>query len=82
MFPSNWENFPNECREAISTGKAIIAGKIGGMYDILNEDHAGILINPLDYKEIASKIKRFLCHPYLIWEYILRARTTLIKKIQ
>ncbi len=80
LFPSIWENFPNVCLEAMAAGKAIIASNMGGMKDMLAEDNAGLLINPLDYKEIASKIITLFNHPFLIKEYGEKARHTVIKK--
>jgi glycosyltransferase involved in cell wall biosynthesis len=50
------------------------------MYDMLYEDNAGILIDPIDYNEIAVKILNLLHQPTLIGEYGTRARYTVIKK--
>lgn len=60
VFPSIWENFPNVCLEAMSAGRAIVAGKNGGMYDMLNDCNGGILIDPLKPNEIAAAIIKLL----------------------
>jgi glycogen(starch) synthase len=60
VFPSLWENFPNVCLEAMSAGKAIVGSNQGGMNDMLSNPEAGMLINPLRPKEIASAVIRLL----------------------
>lgn len=60
VFPSLWENFPNVCLEAMSAGRAIVASKEGGMKDMLEDVNAGLLINPLNPKEIAEAIIKLL----------------------
>lgn len=60
VFPSIWENFPNVCLEAMSAGKAIVASKEGGMRDMLEQPVAGLLIDPLNHREIADAVIRLL----------------------
>lgn len=60
IFPSLWENFPNVCLEAMSAGRAIIGSSQGGMHDMLSNPVAGILINPLQPKEIAKAVVHLL----------------------
>jgi glycosyltransferase involved in cell wall biosynthesis len=80
VFPSVWENFPNVCLEAMSAGKAIIASKNGGMKDMLFDNSAGLLIDPLDYNQISQCIINLFDKPALIEEYGIRARLSVIKK--
>ena len=56
VYPSLWENFPNVCLEAMSSGRAIIGSKEGGMKDMLENPPCGMLINPTDYTELANAI--------------------------
>lgn len=51
IIPSLFESFSYVCAEAMCAGKAIIGSKNGGMNELL-ADNAGILVNPLKYKEI------------------------------
>ncbi|MHA6249244.1 glycosyltransferase family 4 protein [Pontibacter sp. CAU 1760] len=62
VFPSVWENFPYVCLEAMSSGAAVIGSDKGGMQEMLSED-AGVLIDPLDYKQIEAAIKFLIQHP-------------------
>jgi glycogen(starch) synthase len=60
VFPSIWENFPNVCLEAMSAGKAIVASKNGGMSDMLTSPLCGVLINPLNPRQIAEEVVALL----------------------
>jgi len=60
VFPSLWENFPNVCLEAMSAGRAIVGSKQGGMHDMLELPEAGILIDPLQPKEISDAVIKLL----------------------
>jgi glycosyltransferase involved in cell wall biosynthesis len=63
VFPSIWENYPCVCLEAMSAGKAIIASKNGGMKEMLGDVKGGILIDPLNSKEIAGAIISLVSNP-------------------
>ncbi|TGD82994.1 glycosyltransferase family 4 protein [Hymenobacter wooponensis] len=65
VFPSIWENFPNVCLEAMSAGRAIVASKQGGMYDMLSSPEAGLLVDPMQPREIANAIIKLLKDPEL-----------------
>ena len=54
IYPSIWENFPNVCLEAMSAAKIIIAGKNGGMKEMLEDIQGGIIIDPMSETAIAN----------------------------
>jgi glycogen(starch) synthase len=56
VFPSIWENFPNVCLESMSAGRSIVGSNRGGMKDMLEDPEAGLLVDPLNPKEIADAI--------------------------
>lgn len=60
VFPSIWENFPNVCLEAMSAGRAIVASNRGGMKDMLEKPKCGLLVDPLNSKEIADAVIELL----------------------
>ena len=65
VLPSIWDNYPCVCLEAMSAGKAIVASKNGGMKEMLSDVNGGILIDPLNPKEIAKAIIHLVENPAL-----------------
>src|SRR5690606_5828019 len=63
IYPSLWENFPNVCLEAMSAARGIIASKNGGMLEMLEDINGGILIDPLNVKQLKDSIIWFLQNP-------------------
>jgi glycogen synthase len=74
VFPSIWDNFPLVCLEAMSAGRAIVAGNRGGMRDMLEETNAGILIDPSKPEKIASEIIKLIKNPEFRFELGIKAR--------
>jgi hypothetical protein len=46
VVPSRWENFPNVCVEAMSTGLPVIATRNGGMAELIEDGRSGWLAEP------------------------------------
>lgn len=80
VFPSVWENFPNVCLEAMSAGRAIVGGNQGGMKDMLEEPAAGILVDPLNAKEISDGINALLENSELRTKLGKTAREVILKR--
>jgi glycosyltransferase involved in cell wall biosynthesis len=55
-IPSIWDNFPNVCLEAMASGRGIVAGRNGGMVDMLLPVNGSFLVDPHQVHEIASAI--------------------------
>jgi glycosyltransferase involved in cell wall biosynthesis len=43
VVPSRWENFPNVCIEAMSSGLPVIATRLGGMVELIDDGRSGWL---------------------------------------
>jgi glycogen(starch) synthase len=43
VVPSRWENFPNVCVEAMSSGLPVIATRLGGMIELVEDGRTGWL---------------------------------------
>jgi glycosyltransferase involved in cell wall biosynthesis len=63
IFPSIREGFPNVLLEAMSCGLPCIATKIGGVTDIMQNDHQGLMVPPAASHELAQAITYSAAHP-------------------
>ena len=59
IFPTlRYEGLPYNLIEALSCGCVVIASKRGGITSIIESEHNGVLIDPLDENDILSAIKK------------------------
>ena len=59
-FPSRLEGVPNAVLEAMATGLPIVATKIGGVVDLLQQGRTGFLIPPEDSGALAAALDQLL----------------------
>lgn len=59
------ESCPTAVMEAMSTGRPVIASRIGGLVDLVADDETGFLIQPGDSLALQQAIERLLAHPDL-----------------
>ncbi len=60
IIPSLSENFPVVALEAMSSGKPIIASKVGGIPEIVDDNESGILVNPTDIGKMVEALLRLV----------------------
>jgi glycosyltransferase involved in cell wall biosynthesis len=60
-FPSRLEGSPNAILEAMATGLPIVATRIGGIVDLLEDGRTGLLVPPGDAEALATALGRILC---------------------
>ena len=60
VLPSRWEGLPLTILEAMSSGAGIIATKVGGIPEIIQNGKEGILISPEDSETLAGAIAELL----------------------
>lgn len=60
VYPSVWENFPYACLEAMAAGLPVVASRIGGYPEMIEDGGSGILFNPLDADDLALKLSALL----------------------
>jgi glycosyltransferase involved in cell wall biosynthesis len=60
VLPSIAEGLPGALLEAMATGKPVIASRVGGVPEILNDPNLGIMVSPSSIDDLASAMKR-LC---------------------
>jgi len=63
VVPSRWENFPNTCIEAMSSGLPIIASREGGMVEMLQDGQTGWLAKEPGCEGLAEALQRALRTP-------------------
>ena len=66
VVPSTWfETFPLVIGEAMSQGIPVIASRIGGLPEIVDDGVTGLIFEPGNAKDLASKIKMLWDDPDL-----------------
>lgn len=79
VLPSYLEGLPLVLLEAMSFGKPIVATKIGGVPEVIEDEYNGILVDP-DPHAIAIGIERLLLSPDLKNILAKRTQETISKK--
>jgi len=61
ILPCNWfENFPTTILESYAYGKPVIASKLGGIPEMIDNGISGILTEPTDINGLANAMNRLL----------------------
>lgn len=63
--PSLHEGFGRSILEALAMEKAVVATKVGGIPDLINDGHNGFLVEPRNSQTLASKILELAQSPEL-----------------
>ncbi|HEY8406948.1 MAG TPA: glycosyltransferase family 4 protein [Gaiellaceae bacterium] len=59
LLSSSWENFPHVLVEALAAGTPVIATRVGGVPEIVEDGVNGLLVEPNDAAALAAAIRRF-----------------------
>jgi len=59
------DSFPNAVREAMILGKPVVASRIGGIPEMIQDGETGLLVQPGDPEALASAVARLLKDPEL-----------------
>ena len=66
VLPSEWhENCPMSVLEAMAHAKPVVASRIGGIPELVRHGTTGLLFEPKDTQELASRIRMLLGDPDL-----------------
>jgi glycosyltransferase involved in cell wall biosynthesis len=60
LLPSLSENFPVVALEAMSSGKPVIASRVGGIPELVSNNANGILVSPGNVEELVEALLRLL----------------------
>jgi glycosyltransferase involved in cell wall biosynthesis len=63
VVPSRWENFPNTCVEAMSTGVAVLSSPEGGMVEMLEDGVSGWIADDASAESLGRALRRALDTP-------------------
>lgn len=63
VFPSLQEGLPVALMEAMASGLPIVASKIRGNEDLINNNQGGYLVNPTDSEQVAKAIEKMIQNP-------------------
>lgn len=63
VLPSRSEAFPNGAIEAMAAGLPVIASRVGGLVDLIDEGRTGLLVEPDDPRALAAAIESLVLSP-------------------
>lgn len=78
ILPSYGENLPISVLEGMAAGKPVIATRVGALPEIIHHKINGILIDPGDWKSLASNIIELLDNPGAADEMGAKAYETMV----
>lgn len=80
LFPSHYEGFPMALLEALSCGLPAIGSNVGGIPDILDHGHCGLIVERRNPQQIASALERFLSDEQFRLELRTKSRERALKE--
>jgi glycosyltransferase involved in cell wall biosynthesis len=63
VLPSRWESLPYSLLEAMAAGKAIVATRVGGMAEAIEDGVSGLLVPPANPEALAAALIRLIESP-------------------
>ena len=73
--PSTTEGLPTVVEEAMALGTPVVASRVGGIPELLDDGRCGVLVPPSDVRALANALEALLANPAQRLMYAARART-------
>ncbi len=80
VVPSRFDNFPYVCLEAMSCGRAVVASRVGGIPEIIDDGLTGLLVDAGDAEELADVLKKIVGNPDRLRAMGLAGRAKALKE--
>jgi glycosyltransferase involved in cell wall biosynthesis len=65
ILTSSWENFPHSVVESLAVGTPVIATRVGGVAEVVEDDVNGLLVGVGDVDGVAAAIRKYFADPEL-----------------
>ena len=65
VLPSLYEGLPIAMLEAMALGRPVVASRVGGVPEVIDDEVDGLLVDPLDPAQLAEKVLTLLHNPEL-----------------
>jgi glycosyltransferase involved in cell wall biosynthesis len=59
LLSSSWENFPHTVVEALAVGTPVLATRIGGVAEVVEDERNGLLVPAGDADALAAAVRRY-----------------------
>jgi len=63
VFPSKSEAFPNAVLEAMASGLPVVASRVGGIPELIESGHTGVLVEPGNGRQLADATLQLIRNP-------------------
>jgi glycosyltransferase involved in cell wall biosynthesis len=74
VLPTYFDGYPNSLLEAMASGKACVATKVGSIQDMISDMETGILIDKKNPNQLYDSLKILIQNPDLRYKISLNAR--------
>lgn len=79
ILPSISEGLSNSLLEAMASGLGILASRVGGTVQAIEDGKSGLLFDPENREELSEKLKQIFSRPKMLGEMGLAARTSSVE---
>ncbi len=80
LVPSHWENFPNVILEAVKYHCLVIATKVGGISEMIEDGQSGLLVDVGNVKQLAMSVLKAVSNKELRINLTKNAKSMFMKR--